>query len=93
MGDEDHQHPRPGERTRQIEQPLGLARRQGRRGFVEDKHGRCACERLRDFDDLALRQRQPPHFDIRARCRDVEAFEELGRLSPERRSSDRLEEG
>ena len=69
-----------GELAGEREQPLGLARRQGRGRLVEDQDARGLRERLGDLDHLPLGERQPAHLLLRPELREAVAREELQRV-------------
>ncbi len=64
MRDVDDQHARRREASREIEQPLGLARGERRGRLVEDEDGRVARKRLRNLHHLTLGERQPADLDV-----------------------------
>ena len=90
--DEDHQHSRSATASRDSSSSHSVSRG----GSADVASSRIstdgvARERLGDLDDLPLGQRQPPHFEVRARRREAVALEELRRLLPQRRLADGAE--
>ena len=70
VADEDHDPPAARVPARELEHPAGFCRTERGGRLVEDQHERPASERLRDLDQLALRDRQgvdaPSRVDLEA---------------------------
>ena len=75
------------------EQPLRLARGQGRGRLVEDQDARRLGEALGHLDELPFGERQPPHLHVRPELREAVAAEELLGLPAQRAGVDRAEPG
>ena len=86
--DEQHGSALIAQRQHDIEQPVDLDVRQGRGRLVHDEHLRLQRDRLRDFDELLVGDRQPPGGAVGVE-RNPEALKNLRGIVVHRPAIDR----